>query len=552
MASPPDWLAISTRVAAEAAYELAQPLDVLDHLEDALMIARQREDAPRLVAALLLRLVVVHDRSEVESAQVADELQQALATSDIELPAPDVLRLFELADHLPSLVPTAVVHGGFDWLTPKSARQLARPISELDRQASERLGERPGLVARSAGLSVGSGESAVTRAWEDLLARGGPIAVQAVRHALDHGVPARSEVISALARCSATWHATANRPRSRRSATWTWRSNQRRLRQLAEILLNEVGLNELMDVAASEFDLSLSSIASLDEATETVIREVIAFAQRSGLLGGLIIALRNRRPGNPQLFAIANELDLSAIHYSSKRLAEVAGKDNIGVVLGALGAMEGRIARIEHGDTLVSTGVLVSPELVVVAGSSLDRLGDPNRIAGLLFRFGMKADGKGRRRDDGVTFSLGPDGIVDRFRTGSGSDVALLHVDGYPADEPLGGSRGQRSHERRGFLDVSISSPPTEGQNALLCWQQEAGDRARASSVGPCTLMGMASVSPASGQQPRGRPCSIGRWSSSGSHSRVEAVGRTSCRARSCRDALRERGHEGTVGVALV
>ncbi|MDH3248798.1 MAG: ATP-binding protein [Acidimicrobiia bacterium] len=546
------------QVAAEAAHELTRPLDVLDYLDDALVIARQREDELRLASALLLRLAVIQDRNEVASALVVDELDRLLSALTAELPTRDVLRLFGLVERFPQLVRAAVLHGGFDLLTPTSARRLARTLSEFDRAVSARLEEPLGLVALSAGLSVGSGEAAVTRTWERALIKGGPNAVAAVSRALAFEEPMRAELVATLA----THFGTIARDSQPSDVTTVSNEeialNSRRRRRLAAILLEAVGLEQLTDIVASEFDISLSSLASLDVAPESVMPSVIETALRDRWLGALIVAIRNRMPDSPPLLSIANELDLSTIHYSSKRLQEVAGEENIDIVLGSLGKVEGRIARIELNESLVSTGVLVSPDLLLLAGSTLDRITPAQRVVDLTARFGLKADGKGRRHDQGILFPTFGEALVDRFTTQSGCELALLRLDGSPADEPLGNSRGQFAHERRGFLELSDWSEPVEGQNALICWQQLARLELRVerralrrvrNALGPKLQNGL--VIPSPGLTAEGAPVFDRTMRFLGITLRSQSGVARIVPGEELWLALVERGHGGTIGVAL-
>jgi hypothetical protein len=341
----------------------------------------------------------------------------------------------------------------------------------MDEEVSAALGADPGVLAMAAGLSVGT---SVTRTWQDTLDGNPDLARSAVLVALQHDVPARAAVIDALA---ATYIAIARNSQPQEESTVTAvtvKLNQRRRRELVEALLAEFDRNELEGLVADEFDRSLSSFTSLDEGDEHTMTTLVEMAEQQQWLSGLVIAVRNRRPGAPRLLQIANELDLSTIHFSGSSVSSAAGATDLDEVLSRLGAIEGQIGRLEVAEKLIGTGLLVAPDLLLVASSSLDGFEPSGPVDKLRVRFGMKADAKGRRADEGIAFPFRSDWLLDDIPYADGSGFALIQVDGYPADEPLGSGRGQRLYERRGFADVSQSAEMMEGQNALICWQQAA------------------------------------------------------------------------------
>jgi hypothetical protein len=316
--------------------------------------------------------------------------------------------------------------------------------------------------------------TSVTRTWQDALDRGARTAVPAVLEALRHDVPARATLVDSLA---AQLGAVAlNRQPAEESTVGSigLRLNQRRRRELVEALLSESGRMELEGILADEFDRSLSSVTSLDAGDEHAISELVEIAEREQRLGALIIAVRNKRPSAPRMLQIANELDLSTIHFSAGRLASATGRYDFDRVLARLGDLEGQIGRLELGSELIGTGLLVAPDILLVSASSL---GGDQQLAdgpGLHVRFGLKADSKGRRHDEGTLFPLQRDWLIDEIPYAGGSGFTLLRVAGYPADEPLGSGRAESMHLRRGFADISRSADMMEGQNALICWQQRS------------------------------------------------------------------------------
>lgn len=457
------------QVAAEASYAIDRPQDVLDYLDDVLAISRGREDVTRIVVALLLQLSVQQDRDHAASRAIAAEVASLLAAYGGTLPEPDQLRLFTLVGRFPVMVPAAVRSGCLGLLTSQTSRQLARRITDVDKEVSAERGEEPGVLLRMAGLSV---RGSVTRTWQDALDGPPHVAERAMLAALTSDVPSRLILTDELA---AALTAAALQPRKHETAPageTGVKLNHRRRNELVEALVSEIGLQQLEVILAEEFDRSASSVTSMDVGQEYAVENVVRTAERKYWLAELIIAVRNWFPSAPRMLQIANELDISAINFAASSLARTAGAHDLPAVLAQLGTVEGQIGRIERDGRVVGTGLLVSPQILLVASSSVEdsRL-DLKQIS---VRFGLKADAKGRPLDRGVSFTVADDALVDVIPFEDGSGFALLRLDGYPADEPLGTGPAQRFHMRRGFADISRSAEMSVGQNALVCWQQEA------------------------------------------------------------------------------
>jgi AAA ATPase domain len=458
------------QVAAEAACEQDQPQDALDYVEDALVIAREREDVPRVVAGLILQAVVQRERDQRAAQAAVEELQRYLPRLEVRLDERHLKQLIELAGSVPALVPATVQCGGLAFLNSKSRRQVARVITLVDDQVSRSYGASTGVLGISAGLSVGP---SVTRTWQDALELPPDYASSPVLEALRVDTPASAELVEVL---GGAFAAVALGNQQADSTTVTRvrvRLNPRRRQDLVEGLIAEFRPHELEQILADEFDRSLSSLTTLEPGYEHAVTTLVDNADEEWI-GALLIAARNRRPDAFRLMQVANELDLSTAHYSANRLLTAAGAHDIAAVVGRLGLVEGQIGRLENGAELVGTGLLVSPNLLLLAESARRRLapvagGPPSQV-----RFGLKADAKGRRFDDGIPFPLPADSVIDVIPYGGGAGFALMPVPGYPADEPLGRGPGQRDHARRGFTDISRSADMVAGRGTLICWQQAA------------------------------------------------------------------------------
>jgi hypothetical protein len=459
------------QAAADAAYAADQPQDALDSVDDALAIAREREDAPRLVAGLILQVAVQMQRDRRAAATAIADIQSNLDRLATPLAEREMLRLFTLVEHLPTLVPATVGCGGLAFLSAAGRRHVARAITMVDEQVSAALGAPTGVLAMRAGLSVGK---SVTRTWQDALERGRESAQSAVLEALRTDVPARGMLIDQLATAFGNV-GRDGQPREADTVTGVRiKINQRRKRDLVAALLGEFGREEIEELVAHEFDRSLSSLTSLDEGDEHALTTLVELAEREQWIAPFVVAVRNRRPDAPRLMQIANELDLSTIHFSSSRLAGAAGVNDLDRVLARLGVIEGQIGRLERGNELIGTGLLVAPDMILVAASSLRDVIASGTDSQTRVRFGLKADSKGRRVDHGIAYPFHRDWLIDEVPYAGDSGFALVRVDGYPADEPLGSGAGQRRYARRGFADISSSADLIEGRNAFICWQQAA------------------------------------------------------------------------------
>ena len=450
-------------VAAEAACALERPQDVLAHTDDALSLAREREDPARTTSALLLKLEVLQHRDQRTATVTASELHDVLEADQALLNEKDETRLLTLLPAFPALVPTAVRAGGLSRLHSRATRQLGRAIAVVDQQASVAHGEEAGYVAREAGIIV---RKSITATYQDLLDDvPGEEARLAVLHALDQDVPARTMLVAELASALAEAAAPIGDAETGTVQHAVLRLNGRLRRDLARALVAELGVEELAALMASELDRSLGSLAMLDAGPEPAVETMIETARDEGWLAELVIAVRNRLPRNAALLEIANELDLSTIHFAKAPLARAVAVGNRQEVLARLGDVEGRIGGVRSGDRLVGTGILVSPDLFLVATASLGE--DPQQLS---FTFGRKATAKGLVLDDGSSYSVDRSWALEKFPAG----FALLQLEGFPADEPLGAGRGQRFQVRRGFVDLSRSAAMEEERSVFVCWQQAA------------------------------------------------------------------------------
>jgi hypothetical protein len=533
-------------VAAEAAYALDRPQEVLYYADEALTIAREREDAPRIISALLLQVSVKKHRDMGVATVMAVALQAELVPITGPLAESDEVKLLALLDWFPTLVPAAVRLGGLRRLPQRAARQLARSITAVDEQVSAARGEKPGFLALSSGLSVGG---SVTRTWQEVLSKLGSLAESAVLRVLEQDVPARALLVDELAEALAAAVRTGQEADEASTVSRVdVQLNQRRRHQLVEALIEELGVEALNAILADEFDRSLGSITSLDQAPEQVVETLVEAAEREDWLSALIIAARNRLPSAPRMLQAANELDLSTIHFAANRLANAVDPRDHAVVLARLGEVEGQIGRLELPEQLIGTGLLVSPELLLIASSSIGGGRVPLDL--LQVRFGRKADSKGRVFDDGTSYPVARDGLVDVIPYGRDSGFALLRLDGYPADEPLGSGRGQRFHLRRGFSEVSHFAPISEGQNAFVCWQQAARlelhieRRAMTPAAGGFTL-------PSLGDSSAGAPCFNRSMEFLGLVLEDRSGVAVIVPGNALWQSLRDHGHGRTVGVAL-
>ena len=532
-----------SQIGAEAAYRLGQPQEALTFLDDAAGVARDRNDTGRLIPALLLRLVIERERDTPTTTAVVDELLHALdrwAPTELELAERDALRLHAQLDAHPELVPMAVRLGGVRYLSADEIRSIGRIAARVDEEVSARLGNQPGTLALAAGVPI---PTTVTRAWQDHLARSSDLATSALIEVLRHDVPTRDVLSSELASSLATRVPVAAAPVARSDESQRLSNSQRRA--LVDALVGAFDLSELEAIYMDDFDRSISSLARLDVDLETAYEELVRTAERHGLLDALIVATRNRRPESPALLRIANERDVSTIHFSLKDVERIASNRDPERLLARLGVLEGQIGRLEVDEELVGTALLVGPDVVLAPSTLLAG----TRTRGLRVRFGLKSAADGRRYDDGVAFQALDDGLADQSAE-SDAGFTVLRLAGYPADEPLGTGWGRHGHRRREFADISTAATPKDRQTVLICAQQRVRlelriERRAIERAGDVFLL------PALGSSAAGAPC-FGAGMDFLGLLLPDDTGRSRLvPARELMGSIRSRGHGGSVGMDL-
>jgi hypothetical protein len=276
------------------------------------------------------------------------------------------------------------------------------------------------------------------------------------------------------------------------------RLTARQYEDLWRALCDAYKQNELERMLQFRLDKRLDQITS-HGTFEDVVFELIGLAQREGWHLELLRHARESRPRHPGLIALARQLggapdgtpgkaDLERVIQGTNSFLDVAAWRE------KMGAIEGRVCRVEVGDRPMGTGFLVGPGAVLtnyhVVESVIDEQDDP---AGVVLRFDYKRLGGGAQIYPGQEYRLasspGSRWLVDSSRYSdvdleldpkSGDpgheelDYALLQVQGAPGEEPIG-SHAEPGAPLRGWIDLPESEHTFEPDSPLFIVQHPRG-----------------------------------------------------------------------------
>jgi len=388
-------------------------------------------------------------------------------------------------------------------------RRLAVALAEWDKDVSRRRKQAPGALARSRSLpEAGRLEESWTRALLD----GGPDGAQVLLAGMvdEYGAaPPRVVLATAalLARRAAIegWMvedaasgavgdagATAMDQDNALDASQTTaqappapdeaqpaRVSPELARQVAAALVASFDIRELSQLLEFRLGVRLESIALATDFRTSVFNLVI-WAQRRGQLFELVKAALDARPSHPGLRAAAAELGLTAEPAADDVAAFLRATGSVWEAAtwrAQLGQIEGRVCRVELGESSYGTGFLVGPDLVltsyavmrpVVAGHA------PPAGVQLRFDFRQAADGS---LSHGVVYRLAPEWLAamseaaaPQRAAGDASDAgdaehldfALLRAAGAPGYDAVGGDMVESSAAQRGWLRLGagLTVPP--------------------------------------------------------------------------------------------
>ncbi|MGB7441828.1 MAG: effector-associated domain EAD1-containing protein [Coleofasciculaceae cyanobacterium] len=258
---------------------------------------------------------------------------------------------------------------------------------------------------------------------------------------------------------------------------------------LTRILLDAfLSQARLAQMVRFRLDKNLNAIALGDDLQE-IIFKLIGTAEAEGWTAQLITAARESNPGNPDLFAFAQQFGLAPITPSRPKLEKIIRATNSFLDINAwrerLGKIEAQVCRIEIASnlgTIFGTGFLLGPSVVMTNYHVVEAviLGEqglttskgvgamPNDVT---LRFDYKRLADGTTLNHGIEYRLAAqDWLIDkssyvaedRIPQPDELDYVLLKIDGSPGYEPIG-RKAEPEAPLRGWIET-----PTEAHDFLI------------------------------------------------------------------------------------
>ncbi len=229
-------------------------------------------------------------------------------------------------------------------------------------------------------------------------------------------------------------------------------------KQFTEALLDAFESQQrLTELVKFEFGKNLNVIAMGGDLKEIVFK-LIQAAEAEGWTDKLIAGARESNPGNPKLFAFAQEFNLAVAmpaELSARGAFErLIKKANIFIDINKwrekLGQIETQVCRIEftksNNTKEFGTGFLIAPNVLMTNYHVIEALdlGNANP-SNVILRFDYKQLADGKIINKGTEYKLvESDWLIDKspytdntLPTLDELDYALLQVDGFPGEEPV-------------------------------------------------------------------------------------------------------------------
>ncbi|MBN2001902.1 MAG: trypsin-like peptidase domain-containing protein [Anaerolineae bacterium] len=249
--------------------------------------------------------------------------------------------------------------------------------------------------------------------------------------------------------------------------------------QFWKALQDAYDLSRLQRMVQFKLDKRLDQITAPGSIADVTF-DLIRVAEMEGWTDRLLLSARESNPGNAQLLAFSQQFGLTpgntpAHRELEKMLVNTNSFLNIAEWRERLGAVEGRVCRVEIQNSPYGTGFLLGPDLVmtnyhvvksVIEGTQGQQPGDVS----LRFDYKRLADGTilNQGKVYGVLAGNG-DWLVDHspyspvdleagtIKSGLPApdqlDYALLRVDGAPGDEAIG-EKSEPGAPPRGWIEV--------------------------------------------------------------------------------------------------
>jgi V8-like Glu-specific endopeptidase len=259
--------------------------------------------------------------------------------------------------------------------------------------------------------------------------------------------------------------------------------------QLTDALIDAFPSQQrLAELVKFRLEKNLNAIAMGDDLKE-IIFKLIGIAESEGWIDRLIASARESNPGNPRLFAVAQEFNLATPMPSSLSglaLEKIIIKTNSFLDVNrwreALGKIEAQVCRIEittNDGIEFGTGFLVAPNVVMtnyhVMKAVIEGKAGTNDV---ILRFDYKQLRDRTIINPGTEYHLADDWLIDkssnvignRLPTPDELDYTLVRVEGIPGEEAIG-KNAESSSALRGWVKLPTKSYEFAPNTPLLIVQ---------------------------------------------------------------------------------
>ncbi len=270
--------------------------------------------------------------------------------------------------------------------------------------------------------------------------------------------------------------------------------------------LNGPQIGKLTDVLTAAFapgtfgllllhrlDKQVFNLAPMGATYQETVSAVIQRANMEGWWDALVLKAREVNPGNANLLAFSQQFGLSSIDKTVDRqeLERMITPQNpmldVNVWRTELGKLEAQICRIEYGTergrSITGTGFLFGgPSVVMTNYHVMEPViktmpdGDLAKRENVLCRFDYKRTSGGAVLNDGVTYSLATDWLIDASENypldqeapADRLDYALIRL-AAPAGKDTVGDKDSLAGEKRGFIPLpQMPFIPAEGSGMSI------------------------------------------------------------------------------------
>ena len=240
---------------------------------------------------------------------------------------------------------------------------------------------------------------------------------------------------------------------------------------------------------------SLNRIAMGDDLDDIAFR-LIRAADSQGWVHNLVVAARESNPGNPLLFAVAQELHLSSTEpglVHEKIIRSTNSFLDVNEWRQKLGEIESQVCRIEINRQAVGTGFLIAPNVVITNCHVVKDiiLNEEERTSegilrsastDIVLRFDFKKLAN-KIINHGTEYRLAPDWLIDKSSDVKVNhlpqpdqlDYALLRVDEVPGNKPIGRS-SEESSVKRGWVEIPTAPHNFRLDQPLFILQHPKGE----------------------------------------------------------------------------